>query len=119
MPLPPLELFDATLKETYEQILYHTTLASQALKELKAWRESLFTREAQQNVGRLEDNDRIEALDPNENFDRTTIRKLGWADRMMAAKGRRKRKGIVPDEAAAKKASDLKAQVIGDNAPEN
>ncbi|CAM6087876.1 unnamed protein product [Calypogeia fissa] len=46
MPPPPLELFDAVLKETYERISYHTTLASQALKELKAWRESLFTREA-------------------------------------------------------------------------
>ncbi|CAM6087325.1 unnamed protein product [Calypogeia fissa] len=118
MPPPPLELFDAMLKETYERILYHTTLASQALKELKAWRESLFTREAQQNVGRHEDNDGIEALDPDENFDRTTIQKLGWVDRMMATKGRRKRKGMVPDEAVDKKASDLKAQVTGDNAPE-
>ncbi|CAM6118051.1 unnamed protein product [Calypogeia fissa] len=37
MPPPPVELFDAVLKETYERISYHTTLASQALKELKAW----------------------------------------------------------------------------------
>ncbi|CAM6127834.1 unnamed protein product [Calypogeia fissa] len=118
MPPPPLELFDAVLQETYERISYHTTLASQALKELQAWQESLFTREAQQNVGRLEDNAGIEALDPDENFDRTTIRKLGWVDRMMATKGRRKRKGIAPDKAADKKASDLKAQVTGDNAPE-
>ncbi|CAM6084205.1 unnamed protein product [Calypogeia fissa] len=77
MPPPPLELFDAVLKETYERISYHTTLASQALKELKAWRESLFTREAQQNVGRLEEESCTEALDPDEHFDRTTIRKLG------------------------------------------
>ncbi|CAM6102231.1 unnamed protein product [Calypogeia fissa] len=118
MPPPPLELFDAVLKEMYERISYHTTLASQALKELTAWRESLFTREAQQNVGRLEKESGTEALEPDENFDRTTIRKLGWVDRMMVSKRRRKTKGKDSDDTAAKKAIDLKAQVTGDNAPE-
>ncbi|CAM6098396.1 unnamed protein product [Calypogeia fissa] len=118
MPLPPIELFDAMLKETYERISYHSTLASQALKELTAWQESLVTREAQQNVGRLEDADDTEALDLDENFDRTTIHKLGWVDRMMATKGRRKRKGKDEDESANKKVADLKAQVTWDNALE-
>ncbi|CAM6085053.1 unnamed protein product [Calypogeia fissa] len=114
MPPPPVELFDAVLKEMYERISYHTTLASQALKELKAWRESLFTRETQQNVGRLEEESHTEALDPDEHFDRTTICKLGWVDRMMVSKRRRNTKGKDSDEVAA----DLKAQVTGDNAPE-
>ncbi|CAM6126699.1 unnamed protein product [Calypogeia fissa] len=118
---PPLDEFLEVLNRVYTKISYHATLTTTALKEMKAWEESLNTLEAQQNVCRLEgDNeDPMERLDINEEFDRTTVCKLGWVDKMMARKGMRKRKSKdFEDNTHADKLEKLKHLVSGENAPE-
>ncbi|CAM6091116.1 unnamed protein product [Calypogeia fissa] len=47
---PPLEDFIRLLEHGCEKISYHHTLTTQALKEMKAWIESLLMQEAEQNI---------------------------------------------------------------------
>ncbi|CAM6089964.1 unnamed protein product [Calypogeia fissa] len=118
---PSLDTFLEVVNKVYSKISYHATLTTTALKEIKAWEESLNTREAQQNVCRLEKDTEhpMEALDPNEESDLTTTRKLGWVDRIMARKGMRKRKGKdCQDNTHSDHMEELKKKVTGENAPE-
>lgn len=75
----------------YETISSRPSLTRQALKELAHWNESLQNREARQNVNLLGcQNTPLETLTPNVASDLTTIRKLGWVDKLM--KGRQTQK---------------------------
>ncbi|CAM6101569.1 unnamed protein product [Calypogeia fissa] len=64
---PPLEDFIRLLEDGYQKITYHHTLTTQALKEMtQVWIESLLTQEAEQNMSRLEREEPLEAMAPNE-----------------------------------------------------
>ncbi|CAM6101790.1 unnamed protein product [Calypogeia fissa] len=117
---PPLAEFHAAIDPCYEKISYHATLSNQALKELQALIESLLIKEAQQNVSRLErdgEHDTKELI-PTQESDRTIVAKKGWVDKMMACKGRGKRKGQDDSKKDKDHIEQLKKQVTGANAPE-
>ncbi|CAM6097531.1 unnamed protein product [Calypogeia fissa] len=114
---PPLDEFTHLLEDAYRKISYHHTLSTQALKEMKAWIDSLLTREAQQNVSQLERENTVEAMAPNEESDITIVRKRRWVDKLMDKKGKQKyHKG--DNASSSAQMDDLVKQVTGNNAPE-
>ncbi|CAM6101592.1 unnamed protein product [Calypogeia fissa] len=116
---PPLEDFVRLLEDGYQKISYHHTLTTQALKEMKAWIESLLTREAEQNVSVLEREGALEAMAPNDESDITTVQKRGWVDKLMEKKGKRQNLGDAGTSTGTlEKMTNLVKKVTRDSAPE-
>lgn len=103
---PPIKDFFLIVRMAYETITNRPDLARQGLKDLKNWNESLQNREARQNVTLLESqHSPIESLTPDPSSDLTTVRKLGWVDKLMMGRQSRKQN--------TKQVSVLKRKVDG------